>query len=254
MAKKTAALRKSKQSKDTQRPVENQRFNPGRTTKDSRYPGRIKRAVAAIPDHPLHHGVAMDAHHVISATGMHKSGLAEQIRMFGYNINFLPNLALIPSTLQGACHLGVQPHRGNHTAPVDQDNYPNDAQPKGYHEMVKDRLKDLKLGLTKACPGYMGGAQEAAARKRVQTLLDELSEEILGDIQRTPRKAPLTKVSTYFQPGNVVGCADTDSTTTHRAEHQCAVGRNHLKRQGPGQEPENITFAVAGKYQLKLGR
>lgn len=254
MAKKAAALRKSKQNNETQRPIGSQRFNPGRTTQDSRYLVRIKRAVAAISDHPLHHGVAMHAHHVISATGMHKSGLAEKIRKFGYDINLLPNLVFLPSTLQGACHLGVQPHRGNHTAAVAPDSYPNDAQPMSYHEMVAKRILRLKLGLTKSCPGYLGGAQEAAARHRVQTELNELSAQVLRLIQYSPKQAPLTKISAHFQPGDVVGCAGTDSTTNHLAEHRCAVGRNHLKRQGPGQKSENITFAAAGKYQLKLGR
>lgn len=120
-------------------------------------------------------------------------------------------------------------------------------------QLIK-RIRKLELGLSKSCPGYMGGAQEAAARQRVQTELNELSAKVLRLIQCSPREAPLTKVSAHFQPGNVVGCAGTDTTTAHRAERRCDVGRNHLKRQGPGQRSEKITYADAGRYQLKVGR
>jgi hypothetical protein len=228
-------------------------FNAGVTTKDSAYLGRIVRAIADEPKHPRRNGVAMQAHHVISATAMHSSGLADKIKKFGYNINELENLVFLPCTLQGACYLGVQPHRGNHTAPADPNTYKNDEQPRSYHDMVEMRLKGLELGLTKDCPGYMGGAKEIAARHKVKAELDELSAKILRLIQNSPRQAPLTKISAHFQPGNLVGCAGTDSTTLHLSEHKCAVGRDHHKKQGPGQKVENITYISDNKYQLKVG-
>lgn len=228
-------------------------FNAGVTTKDSRYLARIIDATES-KKHPRHQGIGMQAHHVISVTGMHKSGLADKIRKFGYNINLLENLVFLPCTLQGACHLGVQPHRGNHTAPSDPDFYQNDVHPRDYHNMVELRLKGLELGLTKSCPGYMGGAKELEARRKVKNELDELSAKILRLIQNVPTQAPLTTVAASFQPGNPVGCGGVDSTPEHVSTHQCAVGRNHLKRQRkPGQKPENISFESDGKYKLQIG-
>ena len=128
-------------------------FNAGMTTKDgSAYRKRIERATADEPKHPRHHGVAMQAHHVISATAMHASGLADKIKKFGYNINELENLALLPCTLQGACYLGVQPHRGNHTAPADPYTYKNDQQPVDYHKMVTLRIRGLDEAATRSKP------------------------------------------------------------------------------------------------------
>jgi hypothetical protein len=229
-------------------------FEAGVTTKDSQYLRRIVDAIESDKAHPRHQGVAMQAHHVLSATGMHRSGVADQIRKFGYNINLLDNLVFLPCTLQGACHLGVQPHRGNHIAPADPDNYASDAQPMGYHDMVARRIRDAQLGLTKECPGYLGGAQELEARAKVQRELDALSANILQLIQKSPRQAPLTGISAHFQPDDPVGCAGTDSTTTHLAAQQCSVGRDHLGKQGPGQKVENITFKSDGRYKLRVRR
>jgi len=252
-AKKTSAdsakKPSSKANTDNVRP-----FNAGRTTKDSAYLDRITRAIADDSKHPRHKGVAMQAHHVISATAMHISGLSEKIRKFGYDINLLENLVFLPSTLQGACHLGVQPHRGNHTAPIERDDYEDDDHPRSYHDMVSDAIKRLNLGLTKECPGYMGGPMELAARHKVKAELDELSAKLLRLIRNLPREAPLTKVSAHFQPGNRIGCAGTDSTTRHNVADTCTVDRNHHKNQGPDQRRENINFESDGKYKLKMGR
>lgn len=229
-------------------------FKAGRTTKDSAYLDRITRAIADDSKHPRHQGVAMQAHHVISATGMHRSKLADKVRKFGYDINLLENLVFLPSTLQGACHLSVQPHRGNHTALVERDGYDDDDHPMDYHDMVAARIRRLELGLTKDCPGYMGGAKELEARHHVTTQLNVLSTQILRLIRHSPTQAPLTQVAVHFHPGNPVGCSGADSTRSHRADHHCEVERNHRKRQAPGQKAESITYSRTETYSLRLGR
>jgi hypothetical protein len=229
-------------------------FDAGVTTKDSQYLRRIVDAIQGDKKHPRHHGIAMQAHHVLSATGMHRSRLAEKIRKFGYNINLLENLVFLPCTLQGACYLGVQPHRGNHTAPSDPDSYKNDVQPMDYHDLIAERIRNLELGLTRECPGFIGGEKELEARAKVRRDLDMLSAKIVRLIQYSPRQAPLTSVAAHFQPGNAVGCAGTDSTTTHSPSTHCAVERNHHGRQGPWQKFENITFESDGRYILQLKR
>jgi hypothetical protein len=253
--KKTDSIRKGKPSKGAvpDKP-EVPAFDAGVTTKDSAYRDRVMRAVQSDRWHPVHHGIKMQAHHLISASGMHASGMGPTIKKFGYDINQLPNLVLLPCTLQGACHLGVQPHRGNHTADVEDERYKDDEHPRDYHDSVKDRLKNLRLGLTKDCPGYLGGARELEARMKVKRLLDDLSSEILEDIQRKPRNAPLTKIAQSFQRGSGVGCGGVDSTSRHAGLHNCPVQRNHRKMQGADQRVESITYEAVEPYKLKAGK
>ena len=119
----------------------------GNSAKDSKYLKRIKDAIEGDKAHPRHNGVKMQAHHAISAEGMKLSGLGKKIEKFGYDINLLSNLVFIPCTLQGACYLGVQPHRGNHTAVISQDDYDDDLEPKNYHKLISSRIKNLQLPL-----------------------------------------------------------------------------------------------------------
>ncbi len=231
-------------------------YREGRVTKDRGYLKRITEKVSEFPEHPIHHNIAMQAHHVISATGMKKSGLGNKIKRFGYNINLLGNLVFLPSTLQGACHLGVQPHRGDHRTPavLDPTGYWDDDHPPEYHEIVAGFLMEMKLGLTKECPGYLGGAKEKAARLYVREQLDGLSQWILKLIQRQPGEAPLTSVYAHFQPKSSIGCSGATSTTNHSARRPCGVERNHLGRSVKGQTPENITYERKQWYKLTIGK
>jgi A nuclease family of the HNH/ENDO VII superfamily with conserved AHH len=221
----------------------------GNSSKDSKYLRRIKTAIALDPTHPRHHGVKMQAHHVISGEGMKRSGLGKKIEQFGYDINLLPNLSFIPCTLQGACYLGVQPHRGNHTALVDQDSYDDDNEPTNYHKMVSAKLKKLDLPLSKECPG-----DKKTKSEDVRDKLDKLSKDILGLIQNKPGEAPLTDIARSFTANNPAGCCGVDSVPHHKGVVPCPVGRNHLGKQSPGQKNESITYKTDGKYKLKPGQ
>jgi hypothetical protein len=224
-------------------------IKPGKSSKDSMYLARIKAAIALKRGHPRHHGVKMQAHHVISAEGMRISGLGEKVEEFGYDINELSNLVFIPCTLQGACYLGVQPHRGNHTARIsDQDSYDDDSEPPNYHEMIAERIESLDLAFAIDC-----SKDAHEAQRKIKKKLDTLSEQVTEKIQLNPRKAPLTEIAMHFAPGNQVGCGGTDSVTRHKGAHHCAVERNHLGRQGRGQQAENITYVRKAPYVLKVG-
>lgn len=120
------------------------KLKKGKSAKDSGYLERIKNAIKNDRSHPRNLGVRMQAHHVISGEGMIRSGKGSTVVGFGYNINFLPNLAFIPCTLQGACYLGVQPHRGNHSAAsvADQDDY-DDSDHVDYHDKVASQLVEV---------------------------------------------------------------------------------------------------------------
>jgi hypothetical protein len=222
----------------------------GKSAKDSKYLKRIKDAIEGDATHPRNNGVLMQAHHVISGEGMKRSGLGKKIEKFGYDINLLPNLVFIPCTLQGACYLGVQPHRGNHTAKVDQDDYDDDSEPKSYHDIVSRKIVALQLPLDKACSG-----RDDARIQEIQGKLDSLSKDLTNMIQRKPTEAPLTNIARHFSPRNPVGCGGVDSVQSHKGLQHCAVDRLHRgNRQGPTQRKENIGFRTEQPYKLKPGR
>lgn len=221
----------------------------GNTSKNSAYLRRIKNAIEHDKSHPRHNGVLMQAHHIISAEGMKRSRMDKQIEKFGYDINELPNLSFIPCTLQGACHLGVQPHRGNHTALVDQDEYDDDLEPKNYHLMISKKIRGLNLPLDKECPGT-----DTQKREKIISELNSLSKKILKLIENSPGHAPLTDIAKSFTPGHHVGCGGVDSVRLNKGLVSCPVERNHLNRQASEQKTENITYKSDGKYKLIPGK
>jgi hypothetical protein len=225
----------------------------GNSAKDSGYLKRLKDAIEHENNHPRKHGVRMQAHHIISGEGMKRSKLGKRIAQFDYNINYLPNLVFIPCTLQGACYLGVQPHRGNHDFTPEQDDYQDDLEPRSYHELVATRLRRLELPMERSCD-----KETALDRGKVIDALDALSKSILNLIQFKPLEAPLTKLAAKFGVG-AVGCSGVDSILTHSATRPCPVGRNHRVdpshpelAQGSSQTRENITFSLQGKFRLKV--
>jgi len=221
----------------------------GNSAKDSKYLKRIKDAIEGDKAHPRHNGVKMQAHHAISAEGMKLSGLGKKIEKFGYDINLLSNLVFIPCTLQGACYLGVQPHRGNHTAVISQDDYDDDLEPKNYHKLISSRIKNLQLPLAKACQG----ADDNRVHE-IQQKLDRLSKDIISMIQYKPSAAPLTSIAQHFSPRNPVGCGGVDSVTAHLGFGECPVGRRHGGgRQGEQQKNENIAYRLEKPYKLGPG-
>jgi hypothetical protein len=224
-------------------------FPVGNALKSKNYLASLKKKIADQPNHPRHQGVKMQAHHVISAEGMKNSGLSERIRDLGYDINHTKNLVFIPCTLQGACYLGVQPHRGNHTALADPDAYDDDTEPDDYHEMVTRKLTGLDLPLSKDCPG-----DDDSKHVKVIKGLNDLSAEIVEFIQDAPGKAPLTNIARFFAPESKIGCGGVDSVTQHPRNVHCAVGRDHFGRQGPRQSPENIEFKKGIAYTLRVGK
>ncbi|WP_230970307.1 AHH domain-containing protein [Nitrogeniibacter aestuarii] len=223
----------------------------GNVLKDAKYLKRIKDATDLLsdPGHPRHHGIKMQAHHVISAEGVKKSGLGNDLVRFGYDINLLDNLVFIPSTLQGACHLGVQPHRGDHRAPVEGDEFDDDRKrPDDYHRTIAKRVNELKRLLTDNCP-----AEDPDRRRTIHQKMDEISKKIAKLIRIVPSKAPLTRVAKHFGPTSKIGCGGVDSIPRHE-DHPCPVERHHHGQQGPGQKDEQITYRKDKPYQLKVGR
>lgn len=229
----------------------------GNSSKNSTYLAMMK-ANTRDKKHPRNMGVKMQAHHVISGDGVALSGIGERMEKFGYDINLEKNLVFIPCTLQGACYLGVQPHRGNHTAPgkmdpePSEDDYDDDAEPRSYHTYVSDRLIQAERKFPKTCK------KKDLGKNAVVDVLDEIAQDLLDLIQDHPQKLPLTAVAKHFKRRSKVGCGGFDSVPDLDDETKvplpCAVERKHNKDQCKGQRKEKITFISDGKYKLIMGQ
>lgn len=265
MGKKKPTSVKSKKPATTEKPkTEEEEFGFGTALKDgSGYRQRIKANIASMPGHPRKQGVQMQAHHLISQDAVQKH-LPERARLnieyFNYNINCLENLAYLPCTPQGACHLGVQLHCGNHTAigKADaQDAAENDRHiERSYHDVVAEFLLEIAPLVKGHCAGEMSREALRATSVKICSELNTVSLTVLRLIQKKPQEAPLTKLYPFFQPGNPVGCGGVDSVNGHKdhSQHTCPVGRNHLKRQGDGQRSESIKYSSTERYVLKVGQ
>lgn len=219
----------------------------GNSSKDSKYLNRIKAVIEGDHHHPRNNGVRMQAHHIISAEGMKRSQLGKKIEKFGYDINLLPNLVFIPCTLQGACHLNVQLHRGNHTA--NQDSYDDDSEPTDYHDMVAEKIKDLRLPLHKECIG-----SKIENSEKIISDLNKLSKWILKLIQNNPGEAPLTRISKNFSRNILQGCGSVDSIKKYNDKKICSVSRDHFNKNAKEQISEKINFKKINNYILKIGK
>ncbi len=191
----------------------------------------------------------MQAHHIISVKGVELSGLVPYLIESGYDINSLPNLVLLPITLQGACHLGVQVHRRIRNTPMQPTEGANDAHESPMYDIkVADRLADLSWPLDMEC--------REKNSKTVIKLLQELSEEILEAVQKTPTEMPLTAVAHHLKPRSFIGCGGYKSDADlNKHPRMCPQKRNHLAScKMANQSSEGITFTGDYPYVLRPGR
>jgi len=111
----------------------------------SNYRAALLNKIGTDPEHPINQGIHMEAHHLISQEAIKESRLGPFLVDCNYHINTLKNLAFLPATLPGACHLEVQIHRGNHIAQKkEQGNDDDDAHPESYHELICSMLLALQ--------------------------------------------------------------------------------------------------------------
>lgn len=220
----------------------------GSVIKGTTYLRDLKLELVKLPGHPKLHGVRMQAHHLVSQEGVRISGLGNKLVTMGYNIDHVKNLAFLPCTLQGACHLGIQPHRGDHTArskgidlklfDVREDDYDDDDDhPESYHAVVASLLVATVRRLKRHCDG------DPDMSKKFVKGINTLSKNILGTISDEPTQLPLTTIAVHFKRGSSIGCSGTDSVGDHRHAMPCAVERNHLNgRRARGQKDEGIKY------------
>lgn len=225
----------------------------------TKYRDHLKAKATLHPKHPINHKVAMQAHHVISEKGVSLIDkiFRNKLIEFDYNINVLDNLVFIPSTLQGACHLGVQPHRGNHGALLtkamslldpDNDDRPH---PEPYHKMVKRMVEKIAKGLESKCV-----KDHPLLKEKVKIKMNRISKDILEVIQHDPRNAQLTSMAVNFAPDIPTGCCGFVNIPKKLPipKPLCPVGRDHTSKQGPEQKPEDIKFPKSKTpYKLEVG-
>ena len=170
--------------------------------------------------HPIFHGVVMAAHHLISIEGMKLSGLGDEIKFKGYDINRPLNLVFLPYELEGACHLGVQVHRGNHDKII---------MNRTYHQEVRDLLweEEEKITNCKKTP-------QETLNKLIKTL-NAISKSIVKKI--TKYEVHLTDIAVAFKPQSDVGCANASNVGDHRKNNGkgqvCSCNRDHYSLRTP---------------------
>ncbi|MBL0726143.1 AHH domain-containing protein [Piscinibacter sp. HJYY11] len=229
----------------------------GSVVKGTTYLKDLKLEILKVPSHPRHHGVKMQAHHLVSQEGVRISGLGAKLVSMGYNIDHVKNLAFLPCTLQGACHLGIQPHRGDHTAKSDrptlkvfnlsEDDYDDDDDhPESYHVHVAKLLAATVRRLKRECDG------DPDMSSKFRKGINGLSKSILETLSDEPSELRLTSIAEYFKRGVKIGCSGADSVGDHKHSTACQVGRNHLKgRRATGQKDEGIKYQSSEHYVPK---
>lgn len=210
------------------------------------YRETIRAAVWGNRGHPFNMGVKMQAHHLVSRSGLRMSGLKADLDHLGYNIDALENLTLIPCTLQGACHLGVQLHRGDHAADFQHDNDDDGHHGITYHATVSTALLGVKADLRRA---RLCEAPAAAIQRRINMISGELMVLI------NSFALALTSIHTNFLPAEGrPGCCGVDSIRAADPSRPCPTGRDHHQgRRAPGQQPEAIRHR-GRPYVLGVGR
>lgn len=199
--------------------------------------------------HPIFQGIKMQAHHIVSADGVKNVVGKDLLINANYNINHVKNLAFIPCTFEGACHLGTQLHRGNHTSTVDsyediEDDYNDDEHPDSYHITVGKLVSRTLKNASKDC-----------IDKKVEVVdllgeMEDIADEIIELINRFSSDAQLTKAyQTFNTKGELksIGCSNATKMDDHNTKKPCKFLRDHKGKVIKIQKSKNA-------YKLELGK
>ncbi|MDX1695191.1 MAG: AHH domain-containing protein [Ketobacteraceae bacterium] len=189
------------------------------------YIDNLKKAIADVADHPYHAGFKMQAHHILSREAFFRvdgkrGEFARKVEAIGYNINLAQNLVFLPCELEGACHLQVPLHRGNHTY-VDHNNKDGDVY-RPYHAEVARRIESKIRKFVNDCDTRC--ATNAYSREQqIQKMLDSVSKKVLKLV--ADYKLPLNRMHTDFKLHNPKGCGNLVNIGT--SEQNCKKNRDH---------------------------
>ena len=164
------------------------------------------------------------------------------------NINYPKNMIFLPYETAGACHLGVQLHRGDHRVV--------DSEGRNYHDLVADTLNLAQSKINK-CDNTPDSTLVALIK-----VMNRISAIMVKNMKFIGNNKPdiyLSSVSGNFINGNPVGCANANSIPTMRInmvarrkyrcanrDHQYSVSKQETKR------GYKITYPKQN-YQLKEG-
>jgi len=219
----------------------------GNVKKDTSYLKKIKDKTN-FKGHPRHKGIPMQAHHLISAKGVDLSKLGGLLEKLGYNINTIKNLVFLPSTLPGACHLSIQPHRGDHKTTAYDDE---SAHTGSYHEFVARLVVGIEAKLEELCPGT-----PRYSTQKVSGFMNDISKKILRRIETTPAQVPLTSIAKYFAPESGIGSeSDIGCGGLQNIPKPSVVMISCPKKRDHENYQDGIFYKKPKKgYKLRIGR
>ncbi|STQ89872.1 AHH domain-containing protein [Iodobacter fluviatilis] len=203
--------------------------------------------------HPRNKGIIMQAHHIISADAVKRSNVGALMEQYGYDINCINNLVFLPYSLEGACHLEVQLHRGNHASPAaDELLSPDDRpHPSAYHQSIRDFLDSQFRDFKDICEG-----DDSKVDDKFREKVNKISMKILKRIGNFDPSYQLTSIAKSFSPKNIEGCKCAANVPTHKVTtvQGCTSKRNHTGSTniGLGQKVE-IEYEKKS-YELMAGK
>jgi len=220
--------------------------------KNKTYPKDLRNNIpkSELENHPLRHGIIMQAHHLISGKGASNSGFKKDLIALNYEINAVNNLVFLPSTLKGACHLKVQVHRGDHTQVLPDG--------KTYHQYVQQLIAEIEKDIND-CKSNEG------KKSPIQDDMDKISQTLLDEI--ADFELPLSTIYENFEQDSSLDslgcCNQTKIPAVKKAlKHNpdtsgCSKGGNHLGEShafsSSGKNSSIITYSNSS-YTLRVGR
>ncbi|MER2497047.1 AHH domain-containing protein [Vibrio neptunius] len=176
-----------------------------------------------VKPHPFCHGIQMDTHHLISGKALNDLGqdIQDALIYKGYNVNALNNLVGLPKTYKGACYLGIQLHRTQHTF---KSNEFGEVQTSNYHKEVIKFIHSIESEITQ-CNGTT--AIEESKRDIHVNHMDQLSRKLLNKILNF--QLPLTKIGHHFNKKSKVyiGCANKEKIGELSGSELQPCNQNH---------------------------
>ncbi len=199
---------------------------------------RIGEAMKAAqpPTHPVHQGVTMTHHHLLTIEKVSGLSWSNKLERLGYVIHDPGNLVLMPNHPFGACHLEVQSHRSRHTMGV----VPGAS--KSYHREMDRLLEAIRRKIRQAV-----FCKEPVAK--IQREINQRSTLILGEIASF--NIMIQNDNDAFKPGNT-GCGLCAGVRDHGPMQTTALRTNHPQQSQA--RASLISYPKSGQWPLATGK
>ena len=204
------------------------------------YRENLLEAIKDDTNHPLQCGIPMQIHHLLSKAAAKRSGAKLILESYGYDINKLENLVALPCTFAGACHLGVQLHRGDHTSSSNNDD--DDEHNDSYHDHVQKIIVNAIENIENNCEG--------GDDKKVQDRMNKKSKTVLDDI--IDYRIRLTRVHIWFKEKNS-GCNGLGKINEKFSIDDLVKSKDNTNNNCDREHAEFELFPKQ-KYNLKIGK